>query len=429
MKFSIEQEKVIELFNNDKNIFMSGPGGTGKSFLIKYLVQLSYKTRKNIQVCALTGCASVLLNCNAKTIHSWAGIGLGNDDVDIIINKLLKNYFYLKKWKNIECLIIDEISMMSKKMFDMLDTIGRKLRNNNKPWGGIQLIFSGDFYQLSPVGNKDGDIDSKKFCFESDNWDQTFQNNVILKYIFRQENKEFSDILNNIRIGKLKEKDINILNKRLDIETNNLEIKPIKLFPTKIKVKNLNDTELEKLKDIEKIYEYKVNLKKNKHSDELIKHEINYILKNSLFEEKIILKKNCQVMCVANLDLSNGISNGSTGIVIDFVGDDPKVKFCNNKEFIISKKEWKSEKIKELSIYQHPLILAWGITIHKSQGASLDIAEIDVGNSIFTSGQTYVALSRLKSLDGLYLKSFNPNNIIANKKVKKFYKKIKKIAL
>ena len=173
----IKQLLILEDFINGKNIFMSGPAGTGKTFLIKFIKNICKQTHKNCQVTALTGCAALLLDCDAKTIHSWSGIGAANsDDVNYYLKKLKKNNKYLL-WKEINVLIIDEISMLSKKFFNLLDSLGKKIRGNDLPFGGIQLVFSGDFFQLPPV-SKDND-DSALFCFESE-----FGNKHSLKFMF-----------------------------------------------------------------------------------------------------------------------------------------------------------------------------------------------------------------------------------------------------
>ena len=173
MNFSKEQQIAYDKYIAGNNIFITGPGGTGKTALIRHIQKDASNKRINIQVCALTGCAAVLLECKAKTIHSWAGIGLGNGTIENIINKIIKNKYIKVRWTEIDILIIDEVSMMSQKIFEMLDIIGKVVRRNQKPFGGIQIIFSGDFYQLPPVGSKD-DLETIKFCFESPLWFETF---------------------------------------------------------------------------------------------------------------------------------------------------------------------------------------------------------------------------------------------------------------
>ena len=165
MQFSLEQQISYNKYILKKNIFITGPGGTGKTALIREIYNDALSKHINIQVCALTGCAAVLLECKAKTIHSWAGIGIANGTVQQIYTKIIQNNYLKTAWQSISILIIDEVSMMSLKIFVLLDTLGKMLRRNQKPFGGIQVIFSGDFYQLPPVENKE-DIETSQFCFE-----------------------------------------------------------------------------------------------------------------------------------------------------------------------------------------------------------------------------------------------------------------------
>ena len=205
MNYSEEQINAFTAYVHGKNVFVTGPGGTGKTALIKYLQKDASRKGSNIQVCALTGCAAVLLECKAKTLHSWAGIGLGTGSLDQLVTKIMKNRFLKSNWKDTDILVVDEVSMMSQKLFELLDAIGKTIRRNSRPFGGIQLIFSGDFYQLPPVGNKD-DIETMRFCFESDLWSQTFtkEDHIQLTKIFRQSDPVYQKILNQIREGKLK---------------------------------------------------------------------------------------------------------------------------------------------------------------------------------------------------------------------------------
>ena len=434
--YSNSQQIAFNKYKEGRNIFITGPGGSGKSKLIKDIYEDARKNNKEIQVCALTGCAAVLLECKAKTIHSWGGIGIATGSIISIVSKIIKSDFKKRMWKTIDILVIDEISMMSLKIFDLLDEIGKRARNNRRPFGGIQLIFSGDFYQLPPVGNKD-EIDTTRFCFESTLWNETFtlEDHVQLIEIFRQKDPIYAKILNEIREGRLHRSSCKILEERIQKkQILNSCISPTKLFPIRSKVDLINQNEMIALtsdeKEIKLKYVYDLPMtqkeKQNRllYSPEKISTELQYIKSNLLCEETIRLKVGCQVMCIVNMELSTGhmICNGSQGIVIKITDNNiPVVKFNNGIEMVMGYHTWPSETIPGIGVAQVPLILAWALTIHKSQGATMDCAEIDIGNSIFECGQTYVALSRIKSLEGLYLTSFEPTRIKINKKVREFY--------
>jgi ATP-dependent DNA helicase PIF1 len=436
MEFSREQQIAYNKYIEGKNIFITGPGGTGKTALIRHIQKDAYKKCIDIQVCALTGCAAVLLECKAKTVHSWAGIGLGNGSIEQMVAKIMKNRYAKATWKDTDILIIDEVSMMSQKLFDMLDAIGKAVRRNPKPFGGIQLIFSGDFYQLPPVGTKD-EPETTKFCFESPLWFETFglKDHVNLNKIFRQSDPIYQRILNQIREGRLKRSSNEALLQQVGREISpDCQIRPTKLFPTRNKVDYINVTEMNNLTGKENEYKikYHADLEMSAaertvrlgYTKEQIQTELMYLQSNLRCDEIIKLKIGAQVMCIVNIQLDNGdiLCNGAQGIVVDIsVQGLPIVKYKNGYQMTMSYHIWPSELIPGIGVSQVPLILAWALTIHKAQGSTLDIAEVDAGSGIFECGQTYVALSRVKSLEGLYLCSFDAKRVRINKKVQDFY--------
>jgi ATP-dependent DNA helicase PIF1 len=434
MELSLEQQIVFDKYIAGNNIFITGPGGSGKSALIRQIYKHAYSNSKKIYVTALTGCAAVLLNCQAKTLHSWAGIGLGNQPIENLVKKIKNNKFSKELWKTTEILVIDEVSMLSYKLFNILNQIGKILRNNKRPFGGIQVIFSGDFFQLPPVGNAD-DPDSLRFCFESEDWNTVFHkdNQIQLKKIFRQTDDVYTNILNQIRNGKIKRKSFELLSQYVGREiSSDLIVEPTKLFPIRSRVDFINSSKMNLLKGEERKYNIgsKLDLDMSKiekairseYNIQDIEREINYLASNAICEKEISIKIGAQVMCIVNMPCSN-ICNGSQGVVTGFcdITGCPRVKYNNGCEIVMTQHIWLSDKIPGVGISQVPLILAWALTIHKSQGATMDTAEIDVGNSIFECGQTYVALSRVKSLEGLYLSSFDVSKIKVNKKVQQFY--------
>ena len=451
MNLSVEQEYSLERFKRGENLFITGPGGTGKTKLIDTLVKYCAANGKHVQVCAMTGCAALLLQCGAQTLHSWSGIKLAKGDNSKTVSAVTKNKRLRAKWRKVQVLIVDEISMMSLKIFNLIEEIGRACRLSELPFGGIQLVFTGDFYQLPPVGTYE-DPTTDMFCFESAKWNQVFstQNQIQLKTIFRQTDPKYKEILLQVRNATLTEANIKVLQDQVKREIDPAKYNgcmPTKLFPTRVKTDFLNNTMFAKLPDPEVVFicEKKTGCKtiletgKIISSDKLevgsrltaqeIEYELQNLLSTSSYQDALALKKGAVVMCTTNLDMENGICNGSQGIITNIIntstGPLPEVRFSNGFTRVIPVKYRQSDEYPTLAIGQIPLCLAWALTIHKIQGATLKMAEIDVGNTIFEYGQTYVALSRVESLDGLYLSAFHSHRIKANPRVIAFYQSFK----
>jgi len=440
MSFSKEQCLAFQRFLLGENLFITGPGGTGKTFLIKEIVRSMKERGILYQVCAMTGCASVILGDGTKTLHSWCGMGLASGNKDVICNKIIHNKKTKGSIKKVRVLIVDEVSMLSKKIFEALNDAMKILRKSIAPFGGIQIIFTGDFFQLPPIGNDD---ESSRFCFESINWLDVFtwNNHIELKYIFRQEDDIYKKVLNQVRRGELDSESVSILQKCLKKVVQG-DILPTKLFAVRSKTDFVNTRMYDKLDGEEHIFklEVKHDLTTFIESSKIIGcvdilncNDLSFMEKNIEADKlanntnrisELKLKCGTRVMCLYNLAVDEGICNGSQGVVIDFSRGFPIVLFTNGHKRLIEPIWIQSEEFPCIGVGQIPLCLAWALTIHKIQGATLSIAEMDLGNSVFEYGQTYVALSRIRSLEGLYLSAFQPKRIKANPLVKIFYDQI-----
>jgi len=426
MELSPEQQSAFDLYVSGKNIFVSGPGGSGKSHLIQVIEEHAKSNGKNYQITATTGVAATNLEIKgAKTINSWAGIGVPKGDFNIIAARIAGNKYKKKPWKEVDVLVIDEVSMLSMDVFDLLDNIGRIVRKRaDVPFGGIQVIFSGDFYQLPPIGQ---DV---QFCFESTKWKECFEHQIVLNTIFRQNDNVFKSVLNQIREGHLNKEGYELLQSRVGLTVPD-GVTCTKIMPTRVAVDRINNSELLKLTGKE--YRYKISRSNTdpmtlSQADKLLskfktesqrEYEYNEMARNLLCDAETVFKEGCHVMCIANME---DLCNGSTGIITGFSEKGlPMVKFNNGIERIMGSHIRRSENIPDLSITYMPLIPSWAITIHKSQGITLDYGEIDAGNGIFEMGQTYVALSRLRTIEGLFLSGFNSGKIRCHPKVKEFY--------
>ncbi len=417
---SKQQKSVINAFEEGRNIFVTGGAGSGKSYLLNFL-KINY-AGFGLEVCASTGIAAV--NVGGSTIHSWAGIGLANMPVEKIVSDIFSPKFsrVRRRIKQTRALAIDEISMISADVLDLLDQVLREVREVDKPMGGMQMLFFGDFLQLPPIANHNQNFD---FCFNSNVWKELGLELFELEEIFRQSDKKFVSLLNNLRFGELDEGDIANLNSRVGIKDENSAIKPTILTTHNYKVEKINETQLKKIPREEVVHgaEY--------YGDKFKKE---FLKKNCIASQALKLKVGAQVMMVKNTYQKDGIINGSLGVVRDFSTKKkyPLVEFSNGKIIKIAPEEWRIEKfnkdtgevIVEAGVMQIPLILAWAMTIHKSQGLTLDKIFCDLSD-VFSPGQAYVALSRARSLDGVFIESINFDKIFSDRSATEFYKSVR----
>ena len=448
-ELSPDQQYAYTQFRQGHNLFITGPGGTGKTKLIHHLIAHAQSVGKRYQVCALTGCAALLLNCGARTLHSWSGIKLARGPPETVVENVIKNRTLVRQWKKIEILIVDEVSMMSQKIFEIIEKIARTARNRmHQPFGGIQVIFTGDFFQLPPVGNMQ-DASTMNMCFESSVWNSVFslENHIELRTMFRQTDPLYIDILLQIRKGELSDENAKILEQYIKRPYHPEEhggCIPSKLFAVRTKADFVNNAMFSKIENEEHSSPIKIITTCKMYLDTLkpippeilntcdqlshtdIEREVDFLKTGLNGEETFIYKKGAVVICTINLSVELGICNGSLGIITDITMKEgiaiPIVRFSNHVTQTMDIHYWQSDDFPSIAIGQIPLKLAWALTIHKIQGATMEMAEMDIGMSIFEYGQIYVALSRIKSLDGLYLLNFQPKKIKANPKVIAFYK-------
>jgi ATP-dependent DNA helicase PIF1 len=426
-----EQQTVLDTLAEGHNVCMTGCGGTGKSYVLKQLdtrlgpiLEAKLGKKPVIHITALTGCAALLLGPEASTLHSWSGIGLGKEDVSDLIWKIQRNGRAKRNWKACDLLVIDEISMMTVELLEKLDDIGKRMRKCfDKPFGGIQLLLVGDFCQLPPVKQL-------TFAFESERWTTIVPKVIELTVVQRQKDPVFQKILTEARAGDLSSVSEALLKERMGLNWKSHRIRPTLLFPRNAEVNMINDANLKALKGPLKTFDagisyadLKVAAKTNIKTEDF-KRSVAILDRDAMYRDKLLLAEEAQVMLITNLDVASGLVNGSRGVVIGFDAKDgsPIVEFLAGNRLPISLHKWEIDGYPGVFRTQYPLRLAWACTIHKAQGATLDSALIDIGTNTFEYGQAYVALSRVRSLEGLYIHDFTPGAFSLHPKVAAFYK-------
>lgn len=400
------QQEALQVLKMGRNAFLTGPAGSGKTFILNQYIQLLKEHGVEVAVTASTGIAATHLK--GITIHSWAGIGIKYILTDYDIDQLEQKAYLWKRFEKTQVLIIDEVSMLSASTLDTVDRVAKLFKRSELPFGGMQIIFCGDFFQLPPIEKPrtqqeettlfmdDDTVSRVPFAFKSKAWKACDLHVCYLSEQFRQEDDSLIQILSEIRTGELSDQSIERLRARIVPE----EIAEItKLYTHNVNVDSFNQKKLQGIQGaIEKTYTMSGTGKPNL---------IDALKRGCMVPEQLKLKKGALVMFVKNNPIA-GYVNGTVGEIVDFEDGFPVVKTKRGDRYVASPQTWSIEEGSKVlaEISQVPLKLAWAVTIHKSQGMTLDKAVIDLSQA-FVEGQGYVALSRVKTLEGLFLKGFN----------------------
>lgn len=424
IEWTDEQKQVISAISEGKSVFITGSAGTGKTILVQHIIKMLKKQHRpsKVFVTAPTGVAACAIR--GQTLHSFAGVGYPLADRDTLMHRILLNNKAYKRWLKVKALVLDETSMVDAEFFSSLEYIARQIRQVDESWGGIQLVVGGDFFQLPPIRPQQNS-GGKEYAFEADCWNSSFDLQVNLTKIFRQSDPQLIKLLNGIRRGESDPEDL----KFLEQSCSEAEPDPsvVQLYPRIEDVNRVNANRLESLGNELVVYSAVDSGEESRKPQ----------LEQGIAPKEVALCKDARVMLVKNLNTWCGLVNGATGTVQGFyapknkditgicnAGLLPIVKFDSGPELLIEPETWvvtEGDKV-VAERKQLPLILAWASSIHKCQGMTLDRLHTDLSRA-FENGMVYVALSRVRSLDGLYLSGFDRWKIMVHPKVLQFYKR------
>ncbi len=406
------QKEALDILKTGRNVFLTGAAGSGKTFVLKKYIDYLRNLNANFGITASTGIAAT--HMGGITIHSWTGIGIKDHLTKSDLQEISQKKHVRKKVEKASVLIIDEVSMLHHYRLDLVEKIIRKIKNSDQFFGGMQVIFCGDFFQLPPV-RKHYEPETF-FAYHSDTWKNLGLKVCYLSEQHRQSDREYLKVLNAIREATVGEEILKILQTRFG-KTPIFE--PTKLYSHNKNVDTENELELGKLSS--KTFEYEMQ-SRGRHS------LVETLKKSCLAPEILRLKEGAKVMFVKN-NSEAGYVNGTLGIIQKCSYNEIQVRTLSGEVIDVEMESWRIEeegrKLAEIS--QYPLRLAWAITVHKSQGMSLDAAEVDLSRS-FEKGMGYVALSRVRSLEGLFLKGLNDVALQVNEEVLEFDKKFRSLS-
>lgn len=399
----MNQSQALEILKTGANVFLTGEPGAGKTYVLNQYIDWLASSDISVAVTASTGIAAT--HIGGTTIHSWSGIGARDTLDQYALDAITSKEKLVRRIKKAKVLVIDEISMLDGRLFDMVETICRTIKQSAEAFGGMQVIVVGDFFQLPPIAGR-GEM--SRFAFESRAWDSAKFITTYLSEQHRQEDEMFLSLLSSIRKNDVDDSHYTLLSEQSDIAYEDIE--PTKLFTHNKDVDAMN---IERLRELNTVgASFKMDAKGNK-------QVLLGLVKSCLSPEILDLREEAMVMCTKN-NFEVGYVNGTLGRVVRFDSDDgyPVIETSDGREIKITPQQWNVEDGGKIlaQITQVPLRLAWAITVHKSQGMSLDAAEIDLRNA-FAYGQGYVALSRVRSLAGMKILGLNAQALVVDPKV------------
>jgi ATP-dependent DNA helicase PIF1 len=407
----MKQSEAIAKMHSGANVFLTGEPGAGKTYTLNKFIEEAQERGKRIAITASTGIAASHLG--GTTIHSWSGLGIADSVKDSDLDRMSWKPKLQERYNRCDILIIDEVSMLHGSRLDMVDRACRWIRHNEKPFGGLQVILVGDMFQLPPVVRGSSETD---FAHHSNAWRVAELTPCYLTEQHRQgADDNLLGILRSMRQGGISPEERRTLESRTGL---NPDETITKLYTHNVDVDSLNNQKLSQLDG--PAHEFYMSGKGSE-------WEVDKLKKNLLCPEKLELKIDAEVMFVAN-DFEAGFVNGTRGRVIGFQEGEPVVETTDGLKIQVERYGWR--KMNETGeyvvaeVWQTPLRLAWAVTIHKSQGMSLDAAEIDLTKA-FVPGMGYVALSRVRSLDGLYLVGLGPQALQMDRDIYEFDKALK----
>lgn len=400
-----KQQQVFEVVKEGANILITGSAGTGKSYVIENIVKWAKASDKKVGITASTGLAAYLLR--GRTIHSFLGVGLAKKTAELLAKATMtKNKPVAKRLQALHILIIDEISMIDADFFDKISQYLSIVRDNPLPFGGVQLVLSGDFCQLPPI--------MRKYCFEAKTFKQANIQIQLLTELIRQDGDEtFKRILEELRWGVCRKDTLAILKGLLQTQFDNGVI-PTRLYSMNVDVDHINNEEMEKLiAEGAKSYVYQTTYSNNTSSQSWAQ--------SLKIPDRVRLCVGAQVYFTCNLQGEHCLVNGTRAVVTDVTPTGVYIQLLNGEIIFVEPHKTVDEDNDKVHVTYMPLKLAFALSIHKSQGMTLDAVEIDLGDTIFEYGQAYTALSRAKSLSSIRLVSVKASSFKTHPSVKRFY--------